>query len=98
MVGISRVTTSETTIAAPEAVRAYSVPSRGMKTTDSVCDPALSTSPAAGEYSNVPGIEAEALSWASPRGVPQGIGFGEAHSMFGTILATVTETVVCAVV
>ena len=72
--------------------------SLGMKMTDSVCEPALSTSPAAGEYSNVPGIEAEALSWAAPRGVPKGIGFGEAHSMFGTDLATVTETVARAVV
>jgi hypothetical protein len=68
-----------------------------MKSADSECNPAQSISPGAGQYSKVPGIEAEAFSWATPRGVPQGIGFGEAHSIFGTVFATMTETVNCAV-
>ena len=41
---------------------AYYVESAGLKVTDSVCAPAASTVPTGGEYKNVPGTDAVALS------------------------------------
>lgn len=54
---------------------------------ESVCIPACSTVPAAGEYTNVPATFAVASSWAGPRGAGLLIGAGCGQVMTGSVLA-----------
>jgi hypothetical protein len=59
-----------------------------MNVTCNACAPAFSTVPAAGEYVNVPGVFAVALSSAVPSAVPYTMSAGAGHVTIGYALFT----------
>ena len=66
MVGVARFTVSDTFAVPVEKFDA----SVGANVTLRVCEPADKTVPAAGEYTNEPGVLAVAFNCAAERGVP----------------------------
>ena len=60
-----------------------------MKVTDKVSDPTARIIPAAGEYTNVPGIVEVASSCVALSGVPEVIAEGAAQVMEGVVLPAV---------
>src|SRR6266446_5138368 len=67
--------------------------SLGVKVTESVCDPAVSTAPAAGEYVNVPGTLAVALSCVPSIAAPYTMATGAGQVMVDAALVTLTVAV-----
>src|SRR4030081_1098412 len=71
----------------------------GVNATESVCAaPALSTVPATGEYTNVPGTLAVAFSCVALSAVPNVMSAGAAHVIVGVAFSTLMATVRVAVV
>src|ERR671924_583629 len=68
----------------------------GVKVTDSGCDPASSTVPAAGAYANVPGTLLVALSCVALNAVPYVMSAGVDHVIAGVPFSTVRLTVAVA--
>lgn len=68
-----------------------------MKVTESVCEPAARTLPAAGVYRNVPGQFDEASNCRAFSADPNVIPAGVAQAIVGVALITVSATVAVAV-
>src|SRR5919109_769211 len=68
----------------------------GVKVTDSGCDPASSTVPAAGAYANVPGTLLVAFSCVALSAVPYVMSAGAGQVMVAVALTTFSVTVAVA--
>jgi hypothetical protein len=91
IVGVAWFTASCT-----EAVAAdYVVISVGVKVTESVCVPALSTVPATGVYAKVPPTLAVALNCVPLRAVPYVMGAGVLQAIVGTLVEPAGVMVTC---
>lgn len=76
------------------AAEVYSSGSDGVNVTESVCDPAASTVPCAGEYANVPGTPVVAFNCAALRGVPYAIAADVGHRISGVFWPMEADRVV----